>query len=62
MGVARRIMAAVGVAQAIELVGLALVVAAAWLVHPALGLLVLGAGLIAVANYGDWTDDDADPE
>lgn len=38
------------VSTALEVLGLALIVAAAFLAHPALGLLVLGAVLVA-AGY-----------
>jgi hypothetical protein len=40
----------------VELIGIACVVWAAFLVSPVVGFLVLGVGLIAIANLGDLRD------
>lgn len=46
---------------AAELIGLALLVVAAFLIHPAAGFAVAGIALILAANFGGRLDDPAQP-
>lgn len=45
--------------QVVEIAGMLLLAGAAFFLHPAAAVAVLGLSLILLANFGDWSGDNA---